>query len=62
MPVPFVVVLAFAQIKPARINLSLFGMGLTCAIFLASYGGYFLVTYLMSTGIVRAAIATHYSE
>ena len=25
VPVPFVVVLAFAQIKPARINLSLFG-------------------------------------
>ena len=37
-------------------------VGLTCAIFLASYGGYFLVTYLMSTGIVRAAIATRYSE
>lgn len=36
--------------------------GLTCAIFLASYGGYFLVTYLMSTGMVRAAIATRYSE
>lgn len=37
-------------------------VGLTCAIFLAAYGGYFLVTYLMSTGIVRAAIATRYSE
>ena len=37
-------------------------VGLTCAIFLVSYGGYFLVTYLMSTGIVRAAIATRYSE
>lgn len=37
-------------------------VGLTCAIFLASYGGYFLVTYLMSTGIVRAAIATRHSE
>lgn len=37
-------------------------VGLTCAIFLASYGGYFLVTYLMSTGIVQAAIATRYSE
>lgn len=37
-------------------------VGLTCAIFLASYGGYFLVTYLMSTGTVRAAIATRYSE
>lgn len=37
-------------------------VGLTCAIFLAAYGGYFLVTYLMSTGIVRSAIATRYSE
>lgn len=37
-------------------------VGLTCAIFLAAYGGYFLVTYLMSAGIVRAAIATRYSE
>lgn len=37
-------------------------VGLTCAIFLASYGGYFLVTYLMSTGMVRAAIATCHSE
>ena len=37
-------------------------VGLTCAIFLAAYGGYFLVTYLMSTGMVRAAIATRYSE
>lgn len=37
-------------------------VGLTCAIFLASYGGYFLVTYLMSTGIVQAAIATRHSE
>lgn len=37
-------------------------VGLTCAIFLAAYGGYFLVTYLMSTGIVRVAIATRYSE
>lgn len=37
-------------------------VGLTCAIFLASYGGYFLVTYLMSTGMVQAAIATRYSE
>lgn len=44
-------------------NMSIGGtVGLTCAIFLASYGGYFLVTYLMSTGIVRAAIATRYSE
>lgn len=37
-------------------------VGLTCAIFLASYGGCFLVTYLMSTGMVRAAIATCHSE
>lgn len=37
-------------------------VGLTCAIFLAACGGYFLVTYLMSTGMVRAAIATRYSE
>ena len=44
-------------------NMSIGGtVGLTCAIFLASYGGYFLVTYLMSTGMVRAAIATRYSE
>lgn len=44
-------------------NMSLLGtVGLTCAIFLAAYGGYFLVTYLMSTGMVRAAIATRYSE
>ena len=37
-------------------------VGLTCAIFLAAYGGYFLVAYLMSTGMVQAAIATRYSE
>lgn len=44
-------------------NVSIGGtVGLTCAIFLAAYGGYFLVTYLMSTGMVRAAIATRYSE
>lgn len=44
-------------------NMSIGGTaGLTCAIFLAAYGGYFLVTYLMSTGMVRAAIATRYSE
>lgn len=44
-------------------NMSIGGtVGLTCAIFLASYGGYFLVTYLMSTGMVQAAIATRYSE
>lgn len=44
-------------------NMSIGGtVGLTCAIFLAAYGGYFLVTYLMSTGMVRAAMATRYSE
>lgn len=44
-------------------NMSIGGtVGLTCAIFLAAYGGYFLVTYFMSTGMVRAAIATRYSE
>lgn len=44
-------------------NMSIGGtVGLTCAIFLAAYGGYFLVTYLMSTGTVQAAIATRYSE
>lgn len=37
-------------------------VGLTCAIFLAAYGGYFLVTYLMSAGMVQAAIATRCSE
>lgn len=44
-------------------NMSIGGtVGLSCAIFLAAYGGYFLVTYLMSTGMVRAAIAIRYSE
>lgn len=44
-------------------NMSIGGtVGLTCAIFLAAYGGYFPVTYLMSTGMVQAAIATRYSE
>lgn len=44
-------------------NMSIGGtVGLTCAIFLAVYGGYFLVTYLMSAGMVQAAIATRYSE
>ena len=44
-------------------NMSVGGtVGLTCAIFLAAYGGYFLVTYLMSAGMVQAAIATRYSE
>lgn len=44
-------------------NMSIGGtVGLTCAIFLAAYGGYFLVTYLMSAGMVQDAIATRYSE
>lgn len=44
-------------------NMSIGGtVGLTCAIFLAAYGGYFLVTYLMSASMVQAAIATRYSE
>lgn len=44
-------------------NMSIGGtVGLTCAIVLAAYGGYFLVTYLMSAGMVQAAIATRYSE
>lgn len=44
-------------------NMSIGGtVGLACAIFLAAYGGYFLVTYLMSAGMVQAAIATRYSE
>ena len=44
-------------------NMSIGGsVGRTCAIFLAAYGAYFLVTYLMSAGMVRAAIATRYSE
>lgn len=44
-------------------NMSIGGtVGLTCAIFLAACGGYFLVTYLMSAGMVQAAIATRYSE
>lgn len=44
-------------------NMSIGGtVGLTCAIFLVAYGGYFLVTYLMSAGMVQAAIAIRYSE
>ena len=44
-------------------NMSIGGtVGLTCAIFLAAYGGYFLVTYLMSADMVQAANATRYSE
>ena len=38
-------------------GLSIGGMvGVTCAIFLLCYGGYFLVTYLMSKGMVGDAI------
>lgn len=68
---PLAVVLAhsFVALKVIIELVSIFGnmsiggtVGLTCAIFLAAYGGYFLVTYLMGTGMVRAAIATRYSE
>ena len=37
-------------------------VGLTCAIFLAAYGGYFIVTYLMSRGIVNDAVRVRYTE
>lgn len=60
---------SFVALKVIIEMVSIFGnmniggtVGLTCAIFLAAYGGYFLVTYLMSAGMVRAAIATRYSE
>ena len=60
---------SFVALKVIIEMVSIFGamsiggtVGLTCAIFLAADGGYFLVTYLMSTGMVRAAIATRYSE
>lgn len=60
---------SFVALKVIIEMVSIFGdmsiggtVGLTCAIFLAAYGGYFLVTYLMSTGMVQAAIATRYSE
>lgn len=60
---------SFVALKVIIEMVSIFGamsiggtVGLTCAIFLAAYGGHFLVTYLMSTGMVRAAIATRYSE
>lgn len=68
---PFAVGLAhsFVALKVIIELVSIFGnmsiggtVGLTCAIFLAAYGGYFLVTYLMSTGMVQVAIATRYSE
>lgn len=60
---------SFVALKVIIEMVSLFGamsiggtVGLTRAIFLAAYGGYFLVTYLMSAGMVQAAIATRYSE
>lgn len=60
---------SFVALKVIIEMVSIFGamsiggtVGFTCAIFLAAYGGYFLVTYLMSAGMVRAAIATRYSE
>lgn len=60
---------SFVALKVIIEQVSIFGnmsiggtVGLTCAIFLAAYGGYFLVTYLMSAGMVQAAIATRYSE
>lgn len=43
-------------------GLTISGMvGFTCAIFLAAYGGYFLVTYVMSRGIVNDAIRIRYT-
>ena len=43
-------------------GLTISGMvGFTCAIFLAAYGGYFLVTYVMSRGIVNDAIRVRYA-
>lgn len=60
---------SFVALKVIIELVSIFGdmsiggtVGLTCAIFLAAYGGYFLVTYLMSAGMVQAAIATRYSK
>ena len=44
-------------------GLTIGGMvNLTCAIFLVAYGGYFVVTYAMSHGIVRDAIRVSRSE
>ena len=34
-------------------------VGLTCVVFLAAYGGYFLITYVMGSGIVGDAVAGH---
>ena len=36
-------------------------VGLTAAIFVVAYGGYFLVTYLMSKGIVNDAVRVRYT-
>lgn len=59
----FVALKVIIELESTFGNMSIGGtVGLTCAIFLAAYGGYFLVTYLMSTGMVQAAIATRYSE
>lgn len=59
----FVVLKVIIELVSTFGNMSIGGaVGLTCAIFLAAYGGYFLVTYLMSAGMVQAAIATRYSE
>lgn len=42
-------------------GLTISGMvGFTCAIFLAAYGGYFLVTYAMSRGILNDAVRIRY--
>lgn len=60
---PFVTLKVIIELVSIFGNMSIGGtVGLTCAIFLAAYGGYFLVTYLMSAGMVQAAIATRYSE
>ena len=37
-------------------------VGMTCSIFLLCYGGYFLVTYLMSKGIVSDAIRVRHAH
>lgn len=59
----FVAIKVIIELVSTFGNMSIGGtVGLTCAIFLAAYGGYFLVTYLMSAGMVQAAIATRYSE
>lgn len=43
-------------------GLTISGMvGFTCAIFLAAYGGYFLVTYAMSRGVLNDAVRIRYT-